>query len=313
MLGLSLGRLLELSEGLTLVRALCQLVEEYEHFIGAKKDVLEGGPFSLSLSSSGSLTTLLAGSSDTSHHHAHHHHSHHHGLGGGGGGQIAPFLFLGSAHGSAHGAAVMAVAAQAAAAQASAQASSGGAFGTSGCGGGGGGGGAGGGGGGGSDAAGAIKPSLHKVAKIGVVYDYLHTHATCMPDQLDYCEVVQSLCDVLSLIYSKFLHPNCSPPAVHDAILRVDKRLKSLVLAKITNDLVVEVAQPMLKIDLRNLLNHTFIDDKTNAPAGGGGGGGGGSGGISGTSGAGRKFIQLDENNSSTSMLDEEDDEDDGR
>ena len=43
MLGLSLGRLLELGEGATLVRALGQLIEEYEHFIGSKRDLVEIG------------------------------------------------------------------------------------------------------------------------------------------------------------------------------------------------------------------------------------------------------------------------------
>lgn len=260
MLGLSLGRLLELCEGATLVRALCQLVEEYEHFIAAKKDMVsKGGDSGSSLASSDAAAQ----------------------------GQLAPFLLLGAAHGSAHVAAVVAVAAQAAAAaaaQAAGHSTSAAASGSK------------------DDSSsgsssGAIKPTLHKVAKIGVVYDYFQSHATDIPDQLDYCEIVQSLCDVLSLIYAKFLHPGCAPPLVHEAILRVDRKLKQLVLSKITTDLVTEVVTPLLKQEMGALLNKAFYDEvKSAAPS------------LSGGLGP-KQFYQLDEGNQMNLREDDEEEE----
>lgn len=276
MLGLSLGRLLELSEGATLVRALCQLIEEYEHFIAAKKDVIgsKGGDSGSSLVSSGDAAAQ---------------------------GQLAPFLLLGAAHGSMHVAAVVAVAAQAAAAAAAAAAghsnpstssskdgdsasSSSSAA---------------------RDAAardlGAIKPALHKVAKIGVVYDYLQPHATCVPEQLDYCEIVQSLCDLFNLLYTKLLHPGCAPPLVHEAILRVDRKIKTLVLAKINGDLVGEVVNPMLKQEVSAMLNRSFWDEKSSSAA-------------AATGGLGPKlFMQLDAEGAFNNLREDDDDEEDAK
>ena len=270
MLGSSLGRLLEMSEGATLVRALCQLIEEYEHCIAAKKDVIggKGGDSGSSLVSSGDAAAQ---------------------------GQLAPFLLLGAAHGSMHVAAVVAVAAQAAVAAAAAAAGhsasaasskDGDSSSTSSS---------------ARDSAardlGAIKPSLHKVAKIGVVYDYLQPHATCIPDQLDYCEIIQSLCDIFSLTYAKFMHPGCAPPLVHEAILRLDRKIKTLVLAKINGDLVGEVVGPLLKQEVSTLLNRTFYDDKSSAAA-------------ASTGGFGPKtFMQLDEGNAFIAEEEEEEEE----
>lgn len=184
-LGLSLGRLLELNDGATLVRALCQLLEEYEHHISHEKEKSERPR------------------SNTAH-----------------------FLYSGSANGSSHVQAVVAVAAAAAAAAEQHNE--------------------------------PIKPQLHKVGK-NVVYEYLQMPFATV-DGLDYCEVVHSLCDVLSLVYSKFLDDSCTPAHIHEAILKVDRKLKQLVIAKITQDLTT-IATPLLKIELKKLLNNMFIDD----------------------------------------------------
>lgn len=55
-----------------------------------------------------------------------------------------------------------------------------------------------------------------------------------MADSLDYCEVVHSLCDVCSLVYSKFLDESCTPSTIHEAILKIDRKIKTLVVGKIT-------------------------------------------------------------------------------
>jgi hypothetical protein len=275
LLGLSLGRLLELGDGVILVRALSQLVEEYEHYIGAKRDMIASRPFGASDSSNNAAHAALAAASaqlaagDIS-------------IPGQGQGPqllLAPLLFLGTtAHGSAAAQATAAAAAQTTSGAShigsttvtSSLSSSLGR------------------GGGGTDSADSFKPTLHKGARGQVVYAYLASGAaTGLDGHLDYCELVQSLCDVLALIYAKFLHPDCSPPSVHTAIVRVDRKLRSLVLAKLSQDLATDVAQPLLKQELSGLLNHLFFDEKSNNALTAGTGGG--------STAAARRFIQLDE------------------
>jgi len=266
LLGLSLGRLLELGDGPPLVRALAQLVEEYEHYIGAKKDMMAGagvvgsaaqlrGAFGGLGGESGASAALAAlasavGSGDL-------------GMPGQGQGPqvlLAPFLFLGTAHSSATAQATAAAAAAAAAAHGPPSSSLGGK--------------------GDASSSDAFKPTLHKNARGQVVYAYLQTCAGAglFGDHLDYCELVQSLMDVLSLLYAKFLDPSCQPPAVHSALLRIDRKLRALVLSKLSQDLTQDVAQPLMKQELAGLLNHQFIDERTAQQ------------------GAARKFVQLDEN-----------------
>ena len=99
LLGLSLGRLLELSEGATLVCALTQLIEEYEHFIGAKKDMASSDTEAHDPSSSSS--SLLPSSSRDI-------------------GQGHILVYLASAHGYAQAQVIGALAAQSQAAAAAA-------------------------------------------------------------------------------------------------------------------------------------------------------------------------------------------------
>lgn len=82
---------------------------------------------------------------------------------------------------------------------------------------------------------------------------------------LDYCEVVHSLCDVCSLVYSKFLDDSCQPSTIHEAILKIDRKIKSLIIGKITQD-VTNIANPLLKQELKGLLNHMFIDESRSTP-----------------------------------------------
>ena len=84
--------------------------------------------------------------------------------------------------------------------------------------------------------------------------------------------------------------------AIADLGTAVDRKVKTLVLAKITTDLTQEVVQPMLKAELQAMLNHTFVahtqDDKgaTTAPGA-------------------RKFVRLDDNDTASAFVDEEFDE----
>ena len=46
------------------------------------------------------------------------------------------------------------------------------------------------------------------------------------PCQLEYCEVVYSMCEVLSLIYFKFL--DCTDVSTTDAIVKLDEKIHVL-------------------------------------------------------------------------------------
>jgi hypothetical protein len=105
---------------------------------------------------------------------------------------------------------------------------------------------------------GASKPSRRGAGS----YDYLIMPPACIVGNMDYCQVVLALCDVLSLVYSKFLDPACSAPELHDSIMKSDKKVKSLVLSKISTDLTA-TAQPLINRQLQGLLNHMFLDDST--------------------------------------------------
>eukprot|EP00462_Mataza_sp_D1_P005895 CAMPEP_0175126028 /NCGR_PEP_ID=MMETSP0087-20121206/3628_1 /TAXON_ID=136419 /ORGANISM="Unknown Unknown, Strain D1" /LENGTH=111 /DNA_ID=CAMNT_0016407899 /DNA_START=348 /DNA_END=683 /DNA_ORIENTATION=- len=72
---------------------------------------------------------------------------------------------------------------------------------------------------------------------------------------LCFYDVVLSLCDVMSLLFSKFLDPTCSGMVMHDAIFKIDKKIKQLVLEKLVADLTA-AAKPLIKAGLSGLLNH---------------------------------------------------------
>lgn len=115
--------------------------------------------------------------------------------------------------------------------------------------------------------------------------------------------MVHSLCDILCLVYARFLSASSSGSgagagaagggggggALHETLLRLDRKLRALVLAKMSADLSA-VAGPLLKLELTSMLNHAFIDEKA-------------------SSHLARKYWQLDETKGMHSF--EEEDEDD--
>jgi len=109
-----------------------------------------------------------------------------------------------------------------------------------------------------------VKPQLSKIGK-QVVYEFLQTPHISSAGSLDYCEVVYSLCDVLSLVYSKFLDQSCAVAVIHEAILKIDRKIMQMVISKISGDLTA-IATPLLKLELKSLLNHMFIDDTRTTP-----------------------------------------------
>jgi hypothetical protein len=109
----------------------------------------------------------------------------------------------------------------------------------------------------------AIKPSIRKVNK-QVVFEFFQTPLTCVEYCMDYCEVLLSLCDTLSLVYGKFLDASCHSQRCVDAILKVDKRVKTLVIEKISQDLSA-IAPLLLKSEINDLLSHMFIDESSSS------------------------------------------------
>jgi hypothetical protein len=103
-----------------------------------------------------------------------------------------------------------------------------------------------------------VKASVQKVQG-HVVYRYLLTPPVATRGAVDYCRVVFSLCDVLSLIYSRFLDPTCA--AFHDAILKIDRKVKQLVIGKVARELTA-LAKGLINTDFSSLLNHTFLEEQ---------------------------------------------------
>jgi len=110
-----------------------------------------------------------------------------------------------------------------------------------------------------------VKQTLLKM-KRQVVYEYLQVPHMCMDEgSLDYCEVVYSLCEVMEYLYKKFLDGTCSPPHLHEAVLKCDKKVKTMIIGKMASDLT-NIALPLMKIQLQELLSHMFIDQSRSNP-----------------------------------------------
>lgn len=236
-------------QGPALVRAMAQCVEEYEYYIAMKKDIKQTNNQNNSLNLTKNIFFDHHSLSDNTHN-----------------SDYSPLLFIATTSSTPSSplqsvlssSAFLSSVTSNAAAMAASNVGSGGS--------------SGGGSGSGSNnsnnntiTADSLKPSLKKLGK-EVVYEYLQTQVTTLCDHLDYVEVVCSLCDILSLLYTKFLDSSCSPPLVHEAILKLDRKLKVLVQSKMSNDLVGEIVQPLLKIELKGMLNHMFIDEKISTP-----------------------------------------------
>lgn len=82
-----------------------------------------------------------------------------------------------------------------------------------------------------------------------VVYEHLLTPE--VPFELDYCEVVFSLCDVMCRVYGKFEDEECFKHGyVYDGLVKVDNKIKHHVInvfAKEITDMSVNIAKKELK------------------------------------------------------------------
>eukprot|EP00300_Choanocystis_sp_HF-7_P036771 c52687_g1_i1.p1 GENE.c52687_g1_i1~~c52687_g1_i1.p1 ORF type:complete len:261 (+),score=62.18 c52687_g1_i1:120-902(+) len=96
-----------------------------------------------------------------------------------------------------------------------------------------------------------IRPSMIKKDNV-IIYQYLQTpHVPC---ELDYFEVLSSLCDVLTLVYRKFVDPSSANPSIYDVIVRIDQRIKHHVISSTSMD-ISRVATKIAQEDSR------LIDD----------------------------------------------------
>jgi hypothetical protein len=105
-----------------------------------------------------------------------------------------------------------------------------------------------------------VKAKIHTNSKGIAKFEHLYIPTLPGQGNLDYCEVLFTLCDVLSLVYGKTIDHNClQNPIICEAILKIDKRIKSIFFTKVCNDLTL-IAQPLLKEELNHLLSGSFFD-----------------------------------------------------
>lgn len=104
-----------------------------------------------------------------------------------------------------------------------------------------------------------LTPKVYKVNRKEVAFKYLVAPSLpifCEEGALDYCEVVYSLCDALSMLYEKFTDESClpPPPIIHEIVVKVDEVVKRLVIKTMSDD-VASVVEPLLKSNLQMLLS----------------------------------------------------------
>jgi len=112
----------------------------------------------------------------------------------------------------------------------------------------------------------AQEPVKATIVKLGkqVVYEYLQVPSMLIsPSEMDYCEVVYSLCEVLGNVYCKFIDPAMETlDFIHEAFLKLDRKIMQLVIAKMAQDLTL-IASPILKTELNQLVFHCQRSQQT--------------------------------------------------
>jgi hypothetical protein len=84
-----------------------------------------------------------------------------------------------------------------------------------------------------------------------VVYEFLAVPH--LPFTLDYFEVFGTLCDMLSLVYNKFVAEDCwNHPAVYEAITKIDMKIKHHVINLVAKELTNHCLG-VTKTELNNL------------------------------------------------------------
>jgi hypothetical protein len=73
-----------------------------------------------------------------------------------------------------------------------------------------------------------------------------------VPFSLDYALVVCALCDIMKLVYNKFLDPECQVEPVADAISKIDEKIREVVFKPIAVDLKKK-CQTIVDMEIDNL------------------------------------------------------------
>eukprot|EP00466_Bigelowiella_natans_P008104 jgi/Bigna1/134703/aug1.26_g9411 len=98
------------------------------------------------------------------------------------------------------------------------------------------------------------RAQLHKVGR-KVIFQQLLAYSVDIP--LNYCEVIRTLCEVLSLIYSKLLARSAVSRSGHKAITKFDTWMKTKLFAKIVEHISMvskKVLEGEFELISRNLL-----------------------------------------------------------
>lgn len=111
------------------------------------------------------------------------------------------------------------------------------------------------------------KPAIQKVNK-QVCYQYLQLPTICLKGALDYCEVVMSLCDCLTILYSKFLDESCASAAWQQIVLKIDKKIKTFFVGPLCQDLTA-TARPLIERQVNGLLDSSTSDSREGERLGG--------------------------------------------
>ena len=98
-----------------------------------------------------------------------------------------------------------------------------------------------------------IKPVLHKIGR-RVVYQQLLVNTVSI--SMDYCEVVISLCEVVTLVYNKLMEVTAfaTEQQAAEAILKLDLWIKNNILCEMSKYLSI-VATPILTNEINQLIS----------------------------------------------------------
>ncbi|KAG2382291.1 hypothetical protein C9374_005493 [Naegleria lovaniensis] len=107
-----------------------------------------------------------------------------------------------------------------------------------------------------------IKPVIHK-SNGSVIYEFLQTpHIPC---SLDYCQIVFSMCDILTFVYRKFLDETNINSSLHESIIKLDEKIKNNFIGLLSKD-ITNLAMQIVKTKLATVQNIFSISLNNQTP-----------------------------------------------
>lgn len=79
-----------------------------------------------------------------------------------------------------------------------------------------------------------------------------------IPFALDYGLAVCALCDIMKIVYNKFLEPECQTEAVAEAIVKIDEKIREMIIKPIAQDLKKK-SQTLVDLEIDNLIHEYGI------------------------------------------------------